>query len=128
MNFTKLAALVAFMVGSSQIAYAIDLTSNISLDTEVELEHKLDAEATTITLEPEFSYTLGLADFTVGTTLEVWDNTNRFTLGDQFDHIPTMDFGVSYPLQENLEIEAGTSYNFEDEERGEITLKASFSF
>lgn len=128
MNFTKLAALVAFMVGSSQIAYAIDLTSNISLDTEVELEHKLDAEATTITLEPEFSYTLGLADFTVGTTLEVWDNTNRFTLGDQFDHIPTMDFGVSYPLQENLEIEAGTSYNFEDDERGEITLKASFSF
>ena len=128
MNFTKLAALVAFMVGSSQIAYAIDLTSNISLDTEVELEHKLDAEATTITLEPEFSYTLGLADFTVGTTLEVWDNTNRFTLGDQFDHIPTMDFGVSYPLQENLELEAGTSYNFEDDERGEITLKASFSF
>ena len=128
MNFTKLAALVAFMVGSSQIAYAIDLTPNMSLDTEVKMEHQVDAEATTITLEPEFTYTFGLADFTVGTTLEVWDNTNRLTFGDQFDSIPVMDFGVSYPLQENLEIEAGTSYNFEDDERGDITLRATFSF
>ena len=50
------------------------------------------------------------------------------TFGDQFDSIPVMDFGVSYPLQENLEIEAGTSYNFEDDERGDITLRATFSF
>ena len=128
MNFTKLAALVAFLASSSQIAYAIDLAPNISLDTEIELEHQLDAEATTIILEPEITYTLGLADFTVGTTLEIWDNTDRFTLDDQFDHIPTMDFGVSYPLQENWEIEAGTSYNFENEQRGEIILKATFSF
>ena len=94
----------------------------------MEVEHKLDAESTTMILEPELGYVLGIGEFTVGTTLNVWDNTNRFTLGDQFDHIPTMDFGYSYMLQDNLELEAGTSYNFEDEERGEITLKASFSF
>ena len=128
MNFTKLAALVAFMVGSSQIAYAIDLTSNISLDTEVELEHKLDAEATTMIVEPELGYALGKADLTLGTTLSVWDNTNSFTLDDEFDHLPTLDFGFSYMLQDNLELEAGTSYNFEDEERGELSLKATFSF
>jgi hypothetical protein len=128
MNFSKLATFVVFLAGSSQVAYGIELAPNLSLNTEVEVEHKLDAESTTMILEPELGYVLGIGEFTVGTTLNVWDNTNRFTLGDQFDHIPTMDFGYSYMLQDNLELEAGTSYNFEDEERGEITLKASFSF
>ncbi len=128
MNFSKLATFVVFLAGSSQVAYGIELAPNLSLNTEVEVEHKLDAESTTMILEPELGYVLGIGEFTVGTTLNVWDNTNRFTLGDQFDHVPTMDFGYSYMLQDNLELEAGTSYNFEDEERGEITLKASFSF
>ena len=128
MNFLKLATFVVFLAGSSQVAYGIELAPNLSLNTEVEVEHKLDAESTTMILEPELGYVLGIGEFTVGTTLNVWDNTNRFTLGDQFDHVPTMDFGYSYMLQDNLELEAGTSYNFEDEERGEITLKASFSF
>ena len=128
MNFSKLATFVVFLAGSSQVAYGIELALNLSINTEVEVEHKLDAESTTMILEPELGYVLGIGEFTVGTTLNVWDNTNRFTLGDQFDHIPTMDFGYSYMLQDNLELEAGTSYNFEDEERGEITLKASFSF
>ena len=128
MNFSKLATFVVFLAGSSQVAYGIELAPNLSLNTEVEVEHKLDAESTTMILEPELGYVLGIGEFTVGTTLNVWDNTNRFTLGDQFDHIPTMNFGYSYMLQDNLELEAGTSYNFEDEERGELSLKATFSF
>jgi len=128
MNFTKLATIVAFIAGSVQIAHGIELAPNLSLDTEVELEYKLDAESTTMILEPELGYALGKADLTLGTTLSVWDNTNSFTLDDEFDHLPTLDFGFSYMLQDNLELEAGTSYNFEDEERGELSLKATFSF
>ena len=128
MNFTKLATIVAFIAGSGQVAYGIELAPNLSLNTEVELEYKLDAEATTMIVEPELGYALGKADLTLGTTLSVWDNTNSFTLDDEFDHLPTLDFGFSYMLQDNLELEAGTSYNFEDEERGELSLKATFSF
>ena len=128
MNFTKLATIVAFIAGSVQIAHGIELAPNLSLNTEVELEYKLDAEATTMILEPELGYALGKADLTLGTTLSVWDNTNSFTLDDEFDHLPTLDFGFSYMLQDNLELEAGTSYNLEDEERGELSLKATFSF
>jgi len=128
MNFSKLATFVVFLAGSSQVAYGIELAPNLSLNTEVEVEHKLDAESTTMILEPELGYVLGIGEFTVGTTLSVWDDTNSFTLDDEFDHLPTLDFGWTYPLQSNVELEAGTSYNFEDEERGEISLKASFSF
>ena len=128
MNFTKLATIVAFIAGSVQIAHGIELAPNLSLDTEVELEYKLDAESTTMILEPELGYVLGIGEFTVGTTLSVWDDTNSFTLDDEFDHLPVLDFGYSYMLQDNLELQAGTSYDFEDEERGEISLKASFSF
>ena len=128
MNFSKLATFVVFLAGSSQVAYGIELAPNLSLNTEVEVEHKLDAEATTMIVEPELGYVLGIGEFTMGTTLTVWDDTNSFTLDDEFDHLPTIDFGWTYPLQSNVELEAVTSYNFEDEERGEISLKATFSF
>ena len=42
MNFSKLATFVVFLAGSSQVAYGIELAPNLSLNTEVEVEHKLD--------------------------------------------------------------------------------------
>ena len=99
MNFTKLATIVAFIAGSAQIAQAAEL-----------------------------GYSYGLVDFTVGTKLNLWDNANAITLDDEFDHLPVFDFGITYDLQDNLALEAITSYDFEAEERGEITLKATFSF
>ena len=56
------------------------------------------------------------------------DNTNNFTLDDEFDKLPTLKFGASYMAMDNLELELGTSYDLEEEERGEITATATFSF
>ena len=128
MNFTKLATIVAFIAGSAQIAQAAELGSGISLNTDVVAEYKFDDETTAMTLTPEFGYSYGLVDFTVGTKLNLWDNANAITLDDEFDHLPVFDFGITYDLQDNLALEAITSYDFEAEERGEITLKATFSF
>ena len=109
-------------------ATAMDLGYGLTMNTDVVAEHKFDAEATTMIINPELGYMTGKAEWTVGTTLSIWDDTNSFTLDDEFDHAPTLDFGVVYPVMGNLEFEAGTTYDFEAEERGELSAKFTFSF
>ena len=127
---TFVLAIVAAMAATS--ATAMDLpVPGLALNTDVVAEHKFDAEATTLTLAPELEWQPmvdGPLSLTAGTTLAVWDNTNSFTLDDEFDTLPTLDFGASYMAMENLELELGTSYDFEAKERGEITATATFSF
>ena len=120
----------AFVVAMATTpALAIDLpVAGLTLNTDVEAKHQLDAEATTITVAPELEYTVGSMNFTAGTTLNVWDNTNKITIDDELDHLPVIDFGAEYALREDLSIELGTSYDLEKEQRGEVTLSATFSF
>ena len=110
-------------------ATAMDLgTTGLTLNTDVVAEHKFDAETTTMTINPELGYNFGSANFTMGTLLSVWDNTNSLTIDDEFNHMPTLDFGVTYPVAGNAEFELGTSYDLEAEARGELSAKLTFSF
>ena len=115
-------------------AAALDLpVPGLALNTDAKVEYKMDAETTTATLAPELSYTpsfVGGLNFTSGTTLNVWDNDGGFTLADEFDTLPTLDFGATYvpAMMDNLELEVGTSYDLEAKERGEVTVSATFSF
>ena len=127
---TFVLAMVAAMAATS--ATAMDLpVPGLALNTDVVAQHKVDAEATTLTLTPELDWQPvvdGPLSLTANTTLNVWDNTNSFTLDDEFDHMPTLNFGASYMAMENVELELGTSYDLEAKERGEITATATFSF
>jgi hypothetical protein len=127
---TFVLAMVAAMAATS--ATAMDLpVPGLALNTDVVAEHKFDAEATTLTITPELEWQPmvdGPLSLTADTTLAVWDNTNSFTLDDEFDTMPTINFGASYMAMENLELELGTSYDLEAKERGEITATATFSF
>lgn len=124
---TLVLATAAALVASS--AAAIDLgASGVSLDTEVVAMHQVDAESTTLTINPELGYAFGMANFTMGTKLNVWDNDNRITLDDELDHLPVIDFGVTYNLTDSLELEAVTSYDLEAETRGEVKMMATFNF
>jgi len=127
---TFVLAMVAAMAATS--ATAMDLpVPGLALNTDVVAQHKVDAEATTLTITPELEWQPmvdGPLSLTADTTLAVWDNTNSFTLDDEFDTKPTINFGASYMAMENLELELGTSYDLEAKERGEITATATFSF
>jgi len=127
---TFVLAMVAAMAATS--ATAMDLpVPGLALNTDVVAQHKVDAEATTLTITPELEWQPmvdGPLSLTADTTLAVWDNTNSFTLDDEFDHMPTLNFGASYMAMENVELELGTSYDLEAKERGEITATATFSF
>lgn len=125
----RILATVFAVAMTATTAQAVELTPNLALNTEVVAEHKVDAETTTLVATPELAYTpaAGL-ELTAGIELNVWDNTNSFTLDNEFDVKPEILLGATYQLRDNLELEAATSYNFETEERGEITLTATFNF
>ena len=109
---------------------AADITPNLALDTDVVTTHKWDAETTTVTLNPELAYTgLGYdTTFTLGTKLNVWDNTSNITIDDELDHLPVFDFGISMTPLDDLELELSTAYDFETDTRHDIKLTATFSF
>lgn len=127
---TLVLATVAAMAATT--ATAMDLPINgLSLNTEVVAEHTVDAEASTVVATPEFVFApsaISNLEMTAGMELNIWDNTNDFTLMDEFDVKPEILLGATYMLRDDLELEAATSYNFEDKERGEITLTATFNF
>jgi hypothetical protein len=110
---------------------AADITPDLALNTDVVTTHMWDAETTIVILNPELAYTgLGYdTTFTVGTKLNVWDNTSKIMLDDELDHLPVFDFGITWKATDQLELEAVTSYDFEAEGRSEdIKFVATFSF
>ena len=121
--------IAAALAASATVAGAVDLgTTGVTLNTDVVATHMVDAETTTMTIEPELGYAFGMANFTMGTMLNIWDNDNKVTLDNEFDHLPVIDFGVTYGLTDSVELEATTSYDLEAETRGEIKLMTTFSF
>lgn len=124
------ATVVATLFAGAAVADT-ELGNGFSLETEVKAERKVDADTTILTFNPELTYTVGAVDgleLTTGTTLSVWDNANDFTLDDEFDTKPVLEFGGSYALRDDFTIEAATTYDLEAEERGEVTITATFAF
>jgi hypothetical protein len=126
-----LAATVVATLFAGTVSAETQLGSGFSLETEVKAERKVDADTSIITINPELTFDVATVDgleLTTGTKLSVWDNTNDFTMDDEFDHLPVIDFGVEYALRDDLSIEAVTTYDLEAEERGEVTITATFAF
>ena len=123
---TTVAALA--MTASAAMAETALGTTGLTLNTEAEAQYKVDAETTTVKLTPELGYAFYGVDLTAATTLNLYDNAGGFTLDDEFDHLPTLDFGASYMATDALELELGTAYNFETRSRDEVTLTATFAF
>ena len=127
---TLVLAVVAAMATTA--ASAADIANNLKLDTDIVTTHLWDKETTAMTINPELIYDTGLAyntKITLGTKLNLWDNTNKIMIDDELDHLPVFDFGITWKATDQLELEAVTSYDFEAEGRSEdIKLVATFSF
>lgn len=104
-----------------------------SFGGEVDSKYNLDSEVGTITLSPEMNYGVGMWNFETSSDIAVWNNQaadGSLVLFDSLDEgsYPDLDFEVTYSLQDNLDLTAGTSWDFNEGERGDITVGASFSF
>jgi hypothetical protein len=110
--------------------HSAELGNNISLDTEVKTTYKVDAETTVATINPELSYNgFGNFELEVGTTLNLWENVGTTSdITDELDHLPVLEFGATYNLSDNMDLELGWNYDLEAEKRSDISLSASFNF
>ena len=130
MNFLKLVTLVAFTVCFTQTAHSIEINKNMAVNTEIAATYMVDAETTVTTINPEFSYTgLSSLELTAGTTLNLWENEGeKSSISDELNHLPVLEFGLTYVVNDNFDIEAGFDYDLETEDRGDIRLVAAFKF
>jgi maltoporin len=136
----KLAFAFATAMVASTSAFAADLpVPGLALDTEIKMNHAVDAEATTLTINPELAWQPivdGPATLTVGTTITAFDSTAGATFRDDvvlFDtwekgSRPAIELGATYLLHNNAELFAETTWDVNDNERGEINLGVSFNF
>ena len=125
---TLVLAVVAAMATTA--ASAADIANNLKLDTDIVTTHLWDKETTAMTINPELIYDTGLAyntKITLGTKLNLWDNTNKIMIDDELDHLPVFDFGISMTPLDDLELELSTAYDFETETRHDNKLTATFS-
>lgn len=125
---TTVLATVAAMAATSAMAETTLGATGLTLNTEAEAQYKVDAETTTVKLTPELGYAFYGVDLSAATTLELYDNASGFTLDDEFNHMPTIDFGAVYMVRDDLELDLSTSYDFETESRGDVVLTATFAF
>lgn len=128
MKFILPAALTFFAVSQ---ANALELTQSLALNTDVTFEHKIDADTTQVDFAPELSWTpMSGLELLAGTSLDVYDRADGFTLADEFDTLPTVTLGAEYqvPAVDNMELAIGTAYNFDTKERDDVTITATFNF
>ena len=121
--FTTAAVAATFLPTA---ANAVDLGNGLSVGAELDAHWAVDAEALSMTLTPEMGYNAWGNEFTVSTDLDVYKNED-VVIGDAFDSL-VVDFEVTRPWMSNIELYGKTSWDFDAEDRGEISVGATFSF
>lgn len=130
----------AVAMAATTPAFAADLPlPGLSLDTEVKLNHAVDAEATTLTFNPEVNWQPivdGPMTLSLGTTITAFDSTasggfrddvilfNTFDTGSR----PNIELGATYLVRENVEFFAETEWDVDANERTEINIGATLNF
>lgn len=94
---------------------------------DVTTEYAMDAENLSITLNPELSYDIQNVTLSASTELDLWTTDDKWALTDSLDNT-VLDFEVSSMVMDNLEAYIETSWDLDDEERGEITIGTKYTF
>ena len=114
----------AAVFGLTSAATAAELGAGFSLNNTATAEYNIDAEAFTLKTEPTLAYdAYGLATLSVGSELMLFEN-EEFAL----DTLPTLDFRADKEVYTGLTVYGEVSYDLEAEDRGDMTVGASFSF
>ena len=122
------------LLGSISIAHAVDINERLSLDTELKMSHKMDAESTLFTINPELSWDASTSlEMTMGTKITGWDSTltgDRFIMFDALENgsHPDIDLGATYTLTGGMEIFGNTKWDLNEGERKEIEVGLAYTF
>jgi predicted porin len=98
-------------------AMAADLGNGFSAGADINAEYNVTAGgAVALTATPEFGYTTGAFDFTVGTDVDLADI-----------EFVGLDFGATYEVNKNFELYAETSTD-SDLKFGDLIVGGTLSF
>ena len=124
-----LLALSSATLATTATADSIAVAPKLSLDTEVKMTHMVDAETNVLTINPEFTYAaMSNFDLSVGTTLNIWEDVTDTNITDELDHMPVLELGAEYAINDAWTFEGTMNYDLEAGERSDIKLVAAFSF
>lgn len=124
-----LLALSSATLATTATADSIAVAPKLSLDTEVKMTHMVDAETNVLTINPEFTYAaMSNFDLSVGTTLNIWEDVTDTNITDELDHMPVLELGAEYAINDAWSFEGTMNYDLEEGERSDIKLVAAFSF
>ena len=124
-----LLALSSATLATTATADSIAVAPKLSLDTEVKVTHMVDAETNVLTINPEFTYAaMSNFDLSVGTTFNLWEDVTDTNITDELDHMPVLELGAEYAINDAWSFEGTMNYDLEEGERSDIKLVASFSF
>ena len=124
-----LLALSSATLATTATADSIAVAPKLSLDTEVKMTHMVDAETNVLTINPEFTYAaMSNFDLSVGTTFNLWEDVTDTNITDELDHMPVLELGAEYAINDAWSFEGTMNYDLEEGERSDIKLVASFSF
>jgi hypothetical protein len=114
-------SVAAFLMATTVSAADLDFGG------EVTAKRNIDTDVNTIVLTPEVTYTgVEQLELTLSSDLSVYNNT--FTLDETVEVLPTLKFLAEYDVTDSVELFASTSYDLEAEDRGDLTVGATFSF
>jgi hypothetical protein len=125
---TLVLATVAAMATTPALAQDLGV-AGLSLDTELKAAHMIDAESTVVTINPELTWSgLTNLDLTLGTTLNVWETVGDTNIMDELDHLPVIELGAEYAINDRLNFYSEMNYDLELSERSDIEVGVSFNF
>ena len=128
----KLAAAIVALSVAGSAAAAADLGNGFSFGGEANLEYNVNQEALGATLTPKLAYTgISKVELAVESELSLVE-TGEIVMFDRYINegrtLPTLDLTATYFVSPAIEAYAGTSYDLEAKERGDILVGVTFSF
>jgi len=132
MKLTTFVAAALVAASTPVLAEEVVSHNGFSFGGEVESKYAVDAEALTLTVTPEATYTIGKTALTASADVPVWDSVadDNFVLMNALDQgsYPALGLEVTYQFQNNMELSLGTEWDFNDGAREELTVSTTFKF
>ncbi len=123
---------------AANIVHAAELpVSGLTLNTEMKAFHKVDAETSHITIEPELRFTPSQGPLSLWAETPITIYETNHASGDNLavvnmledGNYPVLELGLDYTLHAGSKAYAETTYDFNgDNARGEIEIGVSFTF
>ncbi len=127
MNLKNLLATMTVLLFSTCWANAAEIGSTgISIGVETIAEYNVDAEQSTLTIEPELGYDMmGWVDLTASSKMSIYAN-DEWIWDEDFE--PTLNFKATREVMPSVDVYAKTGYSMVSDAMTDVVIGASWNW